>query len=59
MKSGGPAWRAYHGASASFHQSQFDTLEPPAGAIEVDVAQPVERCVQLIVAELRKKRAIP
>jgi hypothetical protein len=26
VKSGGPAWRAYHGASASYHQSQFDTL---------------------------------
>ena len=26
VKNSGPAWSAYHGRSAAFHQSQFDTL---------------------------------
>ena len=37
---------------ASLLRSQFDALEPPAGAIEVDVAQAVEDCVRQIMAAL-------
>ena len=37
---------------ASLLESQFATLEPPARAIEVDVAQPVERCLDLVAAAL-------
>jgi gluconokinase len=33
---------------ASLLQSQFDALEPPRGAIEIDVAQPVEASVAAI-----------
>lgn len=37
----------------SLLDSQFATLEPPARAIAVDVAQPVERCVEQVAAALR------
>ena len=37
---------------ASLLKSQFEVLEPPRGAIEVDVAQPVEACVQQMVRAL-------
>jgi gluconokinase len=37
---------------ATLLQSQFATLEPPAGAIEVDVAEPPGRCVETILAAL-------
>ena len=37
---------------ASLLESQFATLEPPAEAIEVDVAQPPECCVAAILAAL-------
>jgi gluconokinase len=37
---------------ASLLASQFATLEPPAGAIAVDVAAPPERCVEAILATL-------
>jgi len=37
---------------ASLLESQFATLEPPQGAIEVDIAQPPERCVEAILAAL-------
>jgi gluconokinase len=37
---------------ASLLKSQFETLEPPVGAIEVDVSQPVEACVERILAAL-------
>ena len=37
---------------ASLLKSQFEALEPPRGAIEVDVAQPVEACVQRILRAL-------
>jgi gluconokinase len=40
---------------ASLLQSQFDTLEPPVGAIEVDVAQPVEACVRQILTSLGRR----
>ena len=38
---------------ASLLQSQFATLEPPAKAIAVDVAESPERCVERIRAALR------
>jgi gluconokinase len=37
---------------ASLLKSQFETLEPPADAIEIDVAQPVEGCVAQIRSQL-------
>jgi gluconokinase len=37
---------------ASLLESQFATLEPPQDAIEVDIAQPPERCVEAILARL-------
>jgi carbohydrate kinase (thermoresistant glucokinase family) len=38
---------------ASLLESQFATLEPPAGALAVDIAQPPARCVEEIAAALR------
>jgi gluconokinase len=38
---------------ASLLESQFATLEPPAGALAVDIAQPPARCVEDIVTALR------
>ena len=32
----------------SLLESQFDALEPPADAIDIDIAQPAERCVELV-----------
>ena len=37
---------------ASLLESQFAALEPPAGAIDVDVARPVQECVAAILAQL-------
>jgi gluconokinase len=37
---------------ATLLQSQFATLEPPANAIEVDVRQPPERCIEAVLAAL-------
>ena len=37
---------------ASLLASQFAALEPPARAIEVDIAQPPERCVETVIASL-------
>ncbi len=37
---------------ASLLESQFATLEPPADAIDIDVAQPVDECVAAILAQL-------
>jgi gluconokinase len=37
---------------ASLLESQFATLEPPAGAIEVDIALPAEECVAEIAGRL-------
>jgi len=39
---------------ASLLESQFAALEPPAGAIEVDIAQPPARCVEAIAAALAR-----
>ena len=38
---------------ASLLESQFQVLEPPARAIEIDVAADPEACVAAIVAQLR------
>ena len=37
---------------ASLLESQFAALEPPARAIEVDIAQPPGRCVDTVIASL-------
>jgi gluconokinase len=37
---------------ASLLESQFATLEPPAGAISVDVGQAPGRCVEEILAAI-------
>jgi gluconokinase len=37
---------------ASLLESQFAALEAPARAIEVDIAQPPERCVETVIASL-------
>ena len=37
---------------ASLLESQFAALEAPHGAIEIDIAQPPERCVDTILAAL-------
>jgi gluconokinase len=37
---------------ASLLESQFAALEPPAGAIDIDVARPVDECVAAIRAQL-------
>jgi gluconokinase len=46
------AERSHRYMPASLLESQFATLEPPAGAIEVDIAEPPERCAKLILAAL-------
>jgi len=37
---------------ASLLESQFAALEPPLGAVEIDVELPLERCVEDILAKL-------
>ncbi len=37
---------------ASFLESQFAALEPPPGAVDVDIAESVENCVDAIAARL-------
>ena len=46
------AGRKHRYMPASLLQSQFDTLEPPAEAISIDVAAPVGDCVARIRREL-------
>jgi gluconokinase len=41
---------------ASLLQSQFDTLEPPRDAIDVDVSADVETSLQTILAALKARR---
>lgn len=48
------AGRKHRFMPASLLRSQFDALEPPQGAIEVDVAQPVEDCVRRILDALAR-----
>jgi gluconokinase len=47
------AERKHRYMPASLLESQFATLEPPASALTVDIAQPPARCVEAIVASLR------
>lgn len=44
--------RSHRYMPASLLESQFAALESPGDAIEVDIAEPPERCVQLILAGL-------
>lgn len=46
------AERRHRYMPASLLESQFATLEPPAGAIDVDIARPVDECVSAILARL-------
>jgi len=46
------AERKHRYMPASLLDSQFATLEAPAGAIAVDIGQPPERCVEEILAAL-------
>jgi gluconokinase len=41
---------------ATLLQSQFDALEPPAGAIEVNVAEPPEACIAAALAALAARK---
>ena len=45
--------RSHRYMPASLLKSQYATLEPPLRAIEVDVAQPLERCVERVASALR------
>lgn len=47
------AERRHRYMPASLLDSQFAALEPPAGAIDVDIAHPPEHCVDQILARLR------
>ena len=47
------ATRRHRYMPASLLESQFAALEPPAGAIAIDVAAEPGRCVDAIVAELQ------
>ena len=47
------AERRHRYMPASLLESQFATLEPPVGAIEVDIAPPPEQCIEAILAGLR------
>jgi gluconokinase len=44
--------RTHRYMPASLLESQFAALEPPAGAIDVDVARPAQECVAAILAQL-------
>jgi len=44
--------RAHRYMPASLLRSQFETLEPPRDAIEVDVAQPLGQCITQVLAAL-------
>ena len=46
--------RSHRYMPASLLESQFATLEPPAGAIEVDIAHSPARCVEAIAAALAR-----
>jgi gluconokinase len=47
------AERRHRYMPASLLDSQFATLEAPADAIDVDIAEPPERCVEKTIARLR------
>jgi gluconokinase len=47
------AARRHRYMPAALLESQFATLEPSADAIDIDISEPPERCVELIRAALR------
>ena len=47
------AERKHRYMPASLLESQFATLEPPVGALAVDIAQPPAQCVEDVCAALR------
>ena len=47
------AARRHRYMPAALLESQFATLEPPADAIDIDISEAPERCVELIRAALR------
>jgi carbohydrate kinase (thermoresistant glucokinase family) len=49
------AARQHRYMPASLLESQFATLEAPAGAIDVDIADPPARCAERILETLRPK----
>jgi gluconokinase len=49
------AERRHRYMPASLLESQFATLEPPAGAIEIDVAAPPSACVAAILERLGRE----
>jgi gluconokinase len=49
------AERKHRYMPASLLESQFATLEPPAGAIEIDVAAPPSACVAAILERLGRE----
>ena len=53
------AGRRHRYMPASLLASQLATLEPPARAIEIDAAQPPERCAELIAAAIDADPAGP
>jgi gluconokinase len=46
------AERRHRYMPASLLESQFAALEPPAGAIDIDVSRPEDECVAAILAQL-------
>ncbi|KPK05312.1 MAG: hypothetical protein AMJ64_11895 [Betaproteobacteria bacterium SG8_39] len=50
------AERRHRYMPASLLESQFDALEPPQGAITVDVSESAERCVETVLAALGSSR---
>ena len=46
------AARRHRYMPASLLESQFATLEPPQGAVRIDIAMPPERCVASIISAL-------
>lgn len=50
------AERQHRYMPAALLESQFAALEPPAAAITVDVAEPPERCVEIVLAALESPR---
>ena len=49
------AARTHRFMPATLLQSQFDALEPPAHAIEIDISAPMERSLSKIKKQLSKK----
>jgi len=50
------AERQHRYMPASLLESQFAALEPPDDAITIDVAEPLARCVEVVVSALRSSQ---